>query len=193
MDTAEPSFASLQREVSLLQAEYLGVQSHVGQFGSSPGYFSLSRRRKREILDMLEGSSDPCLLVDPRPGLRIVDANHAMEAATFTRRSAIAGDKLFAALPGGREGDDVITAFEAYKICAQTLRRHTLPAQRYDIEGAGGEVLLRHWRSQYFPITDDAGSLIYLLNRAVPLIMDQPTNFHRDGMPDAEACAPAYR
>ena len=163
------SLASLQRDVSLIQAEFLGVQSHIGEFGSSPGAFTLSRRQKRELRNLIEDSAAPCLLIDPRPGLRIVDANEAFAHATLTKRSRIEGDMLFAALPGNMDDDSVAIAFEAYKLCAQSLQPYMLPLQRYDIRDAAGVVLRRHWRSSYLPIMDDAGRLAYILNRPVPI------------------------
>lgn len=166
---AQPSLEALERDLVLFQAEFLGVQSHVGLFGSSPGAFALSRQQKRDLRDLIEESSTPCVLIDPRPGLRIVEANEAFGLATFTQRSCITGDKLFAALPGNMHEDNIASAFNAYKTCAQTCRPYTLPLQRYDMRDPAGNLLERHWHSTYLPILNDAGRLIYILNRPEPV------------------------
>ena len=46
-----------------------------------------------------EISPRPYLVLDPRPGLHIVDINDAYGRVTMTARRAIAGEKLFATAP----------------------------------------------------------------------------------------------
>lgn len=150
----------------------MGAQAHVGEFGSSPGLFSLSRQKRRELRGLVEGSIEPSLLVDPRTGMHIVDVNQAFADVTFTTRGRIEGERLFTALPGNPEDESVAVAFQAYKICAQTRQRHTLPVQKYDVIDSAGVVRKRRWRSSYHPFLDDSGRLAYILNRLVLLSAD---------------------
>src|SRR5579864_4038246 len=61
------------------------------------GLGDLARNRQAiaDFQQQFEASSKPYLLLDPRPGLHIVDLNDAYGRATMTHRHAIAGEGLF--------------------------------------------------------------------------------------------------
>jgi hypothetical protein len=162
-------FKKLQKDVSVLQAELMGAQAHVGQFGAFAGGFSVSRKQKRELRNLIEESADACLLIDPRPGLRIVDANLPLTQATFTKRGRILGEKLFSSFPSNCEGDGVATVFEAYRSCAHGAHAYTIALVRYDMEGQDGLSIECHWRCEYLPILNDAGEVAYILSKLFPL------------------------
>ena len=69
------------------------------------------------------------LVLDPAPGLHIVDINDAHGRATMTNRRGIAGEQLFDVFPdspGEPSTDGVSNLYTSLKIAAQTGKPHTM-------------------------------------------------------------------
>lgn len=117
-----------------------------------------------------ETSPKPYLLVDPNPGLHIIDINDAYGHATMTERGAIAGEPLFEIFPDNPDdpsADGVWKLFESLEIAAATRNPHSMAIQRYDVRDPSGQFVERYWRPVNSPICGEDGELIYLLHHVV--------------------------
>jgi hypothetical protein len=157
--------AATHRELAILSADMMGVQSYLGQFGPGSGAQMRGRGDRRLFRNLIEDAVQPYLILDPRPGLHIVDMNDAYAAVSMTDRRGVAGDKLFDVFPDNPDlpdADGVSNLYESLKRCAQTGREHRMALQRYDIQDPTGRFLKRYWQPVNTPIFDDKGRLVFL-------------------------------
>jgi hypothetical protein len=163
----ESLMASTHRELAILSADMMGAQSHLGQFGPGTGANGPARSDRRLFRNLIEDSKQPFLILDPRPGLHIVDFNDAYAAVSMTDRRRVAGEKLFDVFPENPDipdADGVSNLYESLKRCAQSGQAHQMRLQRYDIKDASGRFLKRHWRPVNSPIFDEKGRLVFLVH-----------------------------
>lgn len=114
-----------------------------------------------------ETSAHPYLVLDPSPGLHIVDINDAYGRATMTSRGGIAGERMFDVFPdnpGNPSADGVSNLYASLKAAAETGKPHVMALQRYDVRDATGHFVERYWRPLNTPLFDPAGRLVYLLH-----------------------------
>lgn len=167
------SLEALRRQQAILQAEMMGAQSHMGEFAWNRGALFLTRGAKRRLRDLVEKTGKPCLVLDPRPGLRIVDLNDAYAAATLTDRRKIAGDKLFSVFPDNPHNpgaDGVCNLFESLRKSARDCRADVMVRQRYDMRDVCGRFVERHWQSVNAPVLDArTGHLFAELSKPCPI------------------------
>jgi hypothetical protein len=157
------SLEATRRELAMLASEMMGAQSYLGQFDA----VVLPRTARKRLRDLVEDTPASFMLIDPRPGLRIVDATAPYAEATLTRRHRIAGDKLFDTFPDNPdtpEANGVSNLYESIQRAAQSGRAHSMAIQRYDVRTPDGTFVERHWRPVNIPIFDDAGRLLYILH-----------------------------
>ncbi len=110
---------------------------------------------------------EPYMLVDPGPGLRIVDINAAYAAVTMVAREAVVGRGLFDVFPDNPDdslADGVNNLFTSLRIVAETGEAHRMPVQRYDVRNGDGVFIERHWQPINTPIFDEDGHLRYILH-----------------------------
>lgn len=153
-----------RKEVTLLSAETLGVQTFLGQFGRSCG---LRRAERRRLYDLIDASDDLYMVIDPRAGLHVLDMNEAYAAATLTARHRAAGEKLFELFPDNPDvpsADGVCNLFDSLQRAAETGAPHVMAAQRYDVRDASGRFVERTWLPTNTPVYDENGKLIYMLH-----------------------------
>jgi PAS domain-containing protein len=115
------------------------------------------------------------MLLDPGPGLHIVDINGAYAEATFITRSDVVGKSLFEIFPGNPDdvlADGVSNLYASLRIVAQTGQPHAMAIQRYDIRDPNGEFVERRWQPINTPIHDKDGHLVFLLHH-VENVTDQ--------------------
>jgi PAS domain-containing protein len=159
--------ASTRRELAVLSAELMGAQSLVGQLGD--GARAPARTDRRLFRDVIENSAELYMVLDPRAGLRIVDINDAYAAHTLVSRRRTPGEKLFDVFPdnpGLTDADGVGNLFESLQRVAQSGQQHVMALQRYDVQGADGRFVEKHWKCTNIPIFDDQGKLTFLLHHA---------------------------
>lgn len=159
--------ADTRRELVMLSAELMGAQSYLGEFGLGTGSSRPTRGDRRLFRDLIEDADQPYLILDPRPGLRIVDFNDAYAAVSMTDRRRVAGGKLFEVFPDNPDNPDaegVSNLYESLQRCAQTGRAHRMPVIRYDIQNPEGRFVKRHWQPVNTPIFDDKGHLVFLVH-----------------------------
>lgn len=116
---------------------------------------------------VFETSPEPCQIIDPRPGLHIVDINDAFGAVTMTRRDRIVGDRLFDVFPDNPDdpwADGIVNIFASLEIASAKREADAIGVQRYDIRDLNGRFHQRYWRVVNSPLYDSAGRLLYLLN-----------------------------
>jgi PAS domain-containing protein len=123
-----------------------------------------------QFRDQFEASTAPLLLIDPGPGLRIVDANRVYAAAAMVEPGRVAGEKLFNVFPdnpGDPSADGVANLFDSFRIVAETGQPHAMAVQRYDVRGPTGKFEKRYWQPLNSPVLNENGDLVFILNRAV--------------------------
>src|SRR5579862_1279543 len=117
--------------------------------------------------DQFETSPRPYLLLDPRPGLAIVDLNAAYAKATMIAPESVVGRPLFDVFPDnpGVPGADGVTNLSAsLAIAAKSGRPHSMAIQRYDVRDAEGNFVERYWQPLNSAVLDRSGGLVYLLH-----------------------------
>ncbi len=157
-------WATARMELAVLSADTLGVQSFLGQFGQGRG---LTRRERRHLYDLIVTSDESYLVIDPRPGLHVLDLNDAYAAATLTVRHRAAGEKMFELFPDNPdapEAQGVANLFDSLQRAAQTGLAHAMAPQRYDVRDESGCFVPCTWLPTNTPVYDENGNLIYLLH-----------------------------
>jgi len=163
--SVQSSLDAARRELTLLASDMLGAQSYLGQFDK----VRLGRAGRRRLRELIETTETPYMVIDPGPGLRIVDATETFAAATLTDRYRIAGDKLFDTFPDNPEqvgADGVSNLYESIQKAAQSGQAHTMAIQRYDVRDEAGLFVPRYWRPINTPIFDEDGRILYVLHDA---------------------------
>lgn len=156
-----------ERELAQLDAALSGVQTAVALFGRG-GRLCSGGSADRGFRRHIEASSRPSLVLDPRPGLHILDINDAYAQATMTARAAVAGQKMFDVFPDNPDdlsADGVNNLYNSLRIAAQSGQPHAMPVQRYDVRGPDGRFVERYWRPLNTPVFDGDGCLVYLLHQ----------------------------
>lgn len=152
-----------RRELALLDAALRGLPpGSVGQGQGGPSTPAMPRRFRDEF----EASLKPFLLLDPRAGLHIVDANSAYRDVTMTGES-IFGRPLFEVFPDNPAdpgADGVSNLFASLRATLCTGQAQTMAVQRYDVRDQAGHFVERHWRPVNTPIFDDEHRLVFLLH-----------------------------
>lgn len=156
--------ASAKRELALLSSAASGADT-------TP--FEQRRRQhgdaaaiRRQFQSEFDASPHPYMLLDPGPGLVIIDINDAYSAATLTDRTEVVGRLLFEIFPDNPDdplADGVSNLYGSLRIVGETGQAHAMAIQRYDIRDPDGVFVERYWQPINSPIHDAAGHLAYLL------------------------------
>jgi PAS domain-containing protein len=159
---ATAELASMQRELALLDAAFLGGQRYSNQIGQP------SAGDQRLFQSLIENSSEALLIIDPRPGLHIVDMTPSFEIATLTEKRSALGHELFHLYPDNPElpdADGVSNVLRSLRAAAYSGVSQTMGIQRYDVRDADGRFVERYWRPLHVPILNDEGDLVWLLTQ----------------------------
>jgi hypothetical protein len=119
-----------------------------------------------EFRNHFEGTSELQLLLDPRAGLAIIDANQAYREATLTG-AGICGRPMFEVFPDNPDdpgADGVSNLFASLRNTALRGQPQSMRVQRYDVRNADGVFVERYWRPTNTPIFGAGDRLIYLLH-----------------------------
>lgn len=160
--------ATAERELALLNAGLTGVLNRplVGEAARqvAESRAGLIAKFRAEFAE----ADRPAILIDPEPGLAIVEANAAYESASGLARDALVGQPLFLLFPDNPEdatADGVSHLYASLRRVAETGRAHAMPTQRYDVRDDDGQFVERHWRPVNSALTDDRGRVVYLLHQ----------------------------
>lgn len=170
-----------QRDLALLEADTLGALTDApidsAGFQHSTAAPLLAGAFQREFA----AAPQPYLLIDPRPGLHIVDANDAYAQVTLTNRHELAGRKLFDVFPDNpadRDADGVRTLHASLCRVMATRRPHHMAVQRYDVRDARSEFVERYWRPVNTPLFDETGAIVHILHHAEPVAESAPRSLN---------------
>lgn len=171
--TLEGLLKSARRDLAILESR---------EFGAEESPLEARRRRNGDAQSTrqwfqpeFEASSHPYMLLDPAPGLLIVDINDAYAQATFTRREDVVGRSLFEIFPDNPDdalADGVSNLYTSLRTVVKTGQAHAMAIQRYDIRAPDGEFVERHWQPVNSPIHDRDGVLIFLLHHVEDVTAD---------------------
>lgn len=174
--TVDQSFMeTARREAAMLACDLMGAQRFAGELGKIGFLQGILRTRRSHLRDMVEQSSLATILLDPRPGLRIVDSNLPHSTVTMANPRRIAGQKLFLEFPDNPSlgtANGVSNLFESLQKVAFTRQAHSLAVQRYDVRDADGMFVERYWRARNSPIFDENGKLLYLVHQIEAVTAD---------------------
>jgi PAS fold len=157
-----------ERELALLNVERWGAAS-----GPSPERYGVGGATSvlaasRWAASEFQRFPGACLLLDPGPGLRILDLNDAYAAATLADPGKVAGDRLFQVFPDNPNdpaADGVRNLYASLNRAVETGLAQAMAVQRYDVCNAAGQWEERYWRPLNTPIFSDGGHLLYLLHQ----------------------------
>lgn len=162
------TLANSRRELARLDSAMFGAHATQGRFNGVRTHATVSHGDAHFFHRMVENATRPMLILDPRPGLRIVDINDAYADATMASRSAIAGEKMFDAFPDNPDdptADGVSNLFASLLAATECARPHKMPVQRYDVRDDQGAFVERYWQPCNTPIFDEHGHLLFLLHQ----------------------------
>jgi PAS domain-containing protein len=123
-----------------------------------------------EFQRRFEAAPMPLLLIDPGPGLHIVDANRVYGQTAMVEPGKVAGEKLFDVFPdnpGDPFADGVANLLDSLRIVAATGQPHAMAVQRYDVRTPAGTFVERYWQPTNSPVLDEDGNLLFILNRPI--------------------------
>jgi len=153
---------SAKRELALLNSEITGAKG----LGPPRPHGDLNSVVS-QLRPNFETSEHPYMLIDPGPGLRIIDVNDAYANATFTSRGDISGKQLFEVFPDNpsiETADGVSNLYESLRTVVETGQPHAMAVQRYDVRDSSGQFVEKYWQPVNTPIHDGNGKLICLLH-----------------------------
>ena len=163
--TLQALLASARRELAMLESAISGA--HASPFPLHRQPSAGAPAILQQFQDEFDHSPHPYMLLDPGPGLLIVDINAAYAAATLIDRAEVVGKSLFEVFPDNPDdpmADGVNNLYASLKIVARTSQPHAMAVQRYDIRDGDGHFVERHWQPINTPIHDDQGHLVFLLH-----------------------------
>ena len=174
-ETADPAarntltylLTDARRQLSLVESARFGGHAESPSSRAAADHAGGPDEAHQIFRDTFEDSSPPYLIIDPGPGLRIVDANPAYCAATMTGRGDIAGKPLFEVFPDNPDdgmADGVTNLYQSIRIVTDTLAPHAMAVQRYDIRDGDGNFVERHWQPVNSPLFDEHGALKFILH-----------------------------
>ncbi|WP_404710702.1 hypothetical protein [Sphingomonas sp. MMS24-J13] len=155
--------ADAQRELALLDASATGALS-------SPRWSETAKQEERIFEAEMRKVDAPCLIIDPRPGLHIIEVNGAYEIATMTQGGRISGQRLFDIFPDNptdMTASGVANLFASLKIAGDSREPHAMAIQRYDIRDDHGTFVERYWQTRNIPLFRQNGELAFLLHNAI--------------------------
>ena len=165
----EQQLLATRRRLAALNAARAGFRSKP-QIERQPVLPRATPQITRQFYRQFEAAARPLFLLDPGPGLHIVEANADYATATMIESGKVAGEKLFDVFPdnpGDPFADGVANLFDSLRIVAETGREHAMAVQRYDVRGPSGKFVERHWRPVNSPVTNESGELAFILHRVI--------------------------
>ncbi|MEK7993569.1 MAG: PAS domain-containing protein [Planctomycetota bacterium] len=159
--------AAARRQLAFLEANAKGAELGQPFRLLRDGAANKDGRYLKNFRQRFEVAAAPSMLLDPGPGLRIVDVNDAYAQVTMTKVADLRGNLLFDVFPDNPDdplADGVSNLYASFGVAVQTTRAHAMAIQRYDIRDRQGHFVQRYWRPINTPIYDDAGNLIALLH-----------------------------
>jgi PAS domain-containing protein len=183
--TLEGLLKSAMRDLAMLESTLSGadgspLEARLRRHGDAEAI-------RRQFQPEFDASPHPYMLLDPGPGLRIVDINNAYARATLTTREDVVDRSLFDIFPDNPDdtlADGVSNLYASLRTVVKTGQPHAMGVQRYDIRDPQGQFVERYWQPINSPVHDRDGILIYILHHVEDVTADIAT-------PSAQALPPA--
>ncbi|WP_408095882.1 ATP-binding protein [Peredibacter sp. HCB2-198] len=108
------------------------------------------------------------MLPDP-PHFTIVDCNDDLLRLTKRKREDVVGKSLFTAFPDNPKdpkASGVKNLTRSLLVVLETGTTHTMAIQRYDVTNEQGVFEERYWNPINYPILDEEGNILYLVNQS---------------------------
>jgi PAS domain-containing protein len=161
--TLEVLLANAQRDLALPESSTLGTKPQFPTPSAGRDFSEISK----EFLSHFKASPNPYLIIDPGPGLKIVDANDAYCEATMVNLAEISGRPLFEVFPDNPQqglADGVSNLFQPIRHVFETRAPHEMAIQRYDIRDRNGVFQKRYWKPVNSPLFDQYGVIKLILH-----------------------------
>ena len=158
--------AASERELALLDAARAGVGTRWDHMSAEDRSDAETEARAWFVHAYAEAPT-LAALIDPKPGLAIVDVNGAYEFATGMTYGQLAGKPLFELFPDNPSdpaANGVANLYASLRTVAETGQEHVMALQRYDTRDAHGRWIERYWRPVNRPVLAGDGELVYLLH-----------------------------
>ena len=158
-----------KRMLAMLTAASMGVHS-TAQITRERTFPHPAPKMTSKFQWQFEAAATPLLLIDPGPGLHIVDANQVYAAATMIDAGKVAGEKMFDVFPDNPDdplADGVANLFSSLRIVVETGRPHAMAIQRYDVRDPNGTFVERYWQPLNSPVRNEAGDLAFILHQVL--------------------------
>ncbi|OUJ74002.1 PAS domain-containing protein [Hymenobacter crusticola] len=107
------------------------------------------------------------LLIAPDATATIVDNTDSHVAVSLKSREEVIGKPFFEAYPAADQNESDIIA-ESHEHVRRHHEPHTMPLIRYDLERPaeqGGGFEQRYWQATHYPVLDEQGQLLHILQR----------------------------
>ncbi|OON68655.1 hypothetical protein B0919_12485 [Hymenobacter sp. CRA2] len=111
---------------------------------------------------------DNFLVIGADADATILDDTHNHAAVAMKSRESVVGKPFFEAYPIADQNEANVIR-ESHEHVRRYKQPHTMPLIRYDLERPteqGGGFEQRYWEATHFPILDDNGDLLYILQRS---------------------------
>lgn len=127
---------------------------------------------------------DNLLLIAPNAEATILDNTDSHVAVSLKSREQVVGKPFFEAYPVTSQREADIIA-ESHAHVRQQHTAHTMPLIRYDLERPaeqGGGFEERYWEATHYPILDEAGRLLYILQNTKDVTQQHQTALRNEQM-----------
>lgn len=155
--------AASRRELALLITSEEGVRPPAWR----PRDKSASSLDAAALAAQIQASPVATILLDPGPGLKILEVNEPLCRFAWTTREELLGRSLFEAFPENPENsqaDGVSKLTLSLQTAAETGRPNEMAPQRYDVRDSHGTFVARYWRPVNTPLFNGQGRLLYILH-----------------------------
>ena len=171
--TLEGLLKSAQRDLAMLESALSGAE--ISPLEARRRRHGDTQTIRQQFQPEFDASPHPYMLLDPAPGLHIVDINDAYARATLTRPEDVVGHSLFEIFPDNPDhplADGVSNLYASLRTVVKTGQPHAMAVQRYDVRDPQGQFVERHWQPINSPIHDRDGLLIYILHHVEDVTAD---------------------
>ena len=132
--TLEGLLKSAQRDLAMLESALSGAE--ISPLEARRRRHGDAQTIRQQFQPEFDASPHPYMLLDPAPGLHIVDINDAYARATLTKPEDVVGHSLFEIFPDNPDhplADGVSNLYASLRTVVKTGQPHAMAVQRYDI------------------------------------------------------------
>ncbi len=156
--------AIVHAELALLDASEKGVRPH--WWPALPDHQAQRETLQAWFHSIFDGTDKRATLIDPGPGLLVIDVAGDLELAPGRSRLELVGRPLFEMFPDspahtGAPGVAILC--RAMRAAAETGLEQRIEPYRHDLADGDGTFVERYWRGSCQPLKDSDERLVLLL------------------------------